>query len=132
GIEIGGTKLQLGVGDGDSPQFAAFERYSIEPTRGAEGIIRQIESAARPLVKRFDIERVGIGFGGPVDSAAGRVITSHQIAGWTGFALADWVEQALGRPAVVGNDCDCAALAEARCGAGQGHRTVFYVTVGTG
>jgi len=132
GIEIGGTKLQIGVGDGVRAQFAALERYSIEPARGAEGILRQIESAAPQLVKRFNVERIGIGFGGPVDGAAGRVITSHQIAGWTGFALAEWVETALGRPAIVGNDCDCAALAEARYGAGQGHRTVFYVTAGTG
>src|SRR5262245_54535133 len=132
GIEIGGTKLQLGVGDGVRPQFAALERYSIEPSRGAEGILRQIQSAAPQLVQQFGVERIGIGFGGPVDSAAGTVITSHQIDGWTGFALADWVEQTIGRPAVVGNDCDCAALAEARCGAGAGHRTVFYVTVGTG
>lgn len=132
GIEIGGTKLQLGVGDGVRPQFVAFERHAIDPDRGAAGIIEQIRSAARELLKRFDVERIGFGFGGPVDSTAGRVITSHQIAGWTGFALADWAEHALGRPAVVGNDCDCAALAEARFGAGGGYRTVFYVTVGTG
>jgi glucokinase len=33
---------------------------------------------------------------------------------------------------VLGNDCDSAALAEARHGAGAGKQTVFYVTVGTG
>jgi glucokinase len=32
----------------------------------------------------------------------------------------------------IGNDCDCAALAEARFGAGCGAASVFYVTVGTG
>jgi glucokinase len=32
----------------------------------------------------------------------------------------------------LGNDCNVAALAEARFGAGQGARRVFYVTVGTG
>lgn len=132
GIEIGGTKLQLGVGDGDRPEFAALERRSIDAGRGAEGILQQIRSVAGELVQRFDVERVGFGFGGPVDGAAGRVITSHQVAGWTGFALADWCQESLGRPAVLGNDCDCAALAEARYGAGQGQRTVFYVTVGTG
>ena len=132
GIEIGGTKLQLGVGDGVRPQFEALERLNIEPARGAEGILEQIRSAGAELVRRFDIERVGFGFGGPVDGAAGRVITSHQIDGWTGFELVDWVQESLGRPAVLGNDCDCAALAEARYGAGQGERTVFYVTVGTG
>jgi glucokinase len=32
----------------------------------------------------------------------------------------------------LGNDCDCAALAEACFGAGKGKRSLFYVTVGTG
>lgn len=132
GIEIGGTKLQLGVGDGVGPHLEALERYDVAQENGAAGILRQIEAAAVKLRQQFDLRRVGFGFGGPVDGIAGRVITSHQIEGWTGLALADWVRERLNLPAVVGNDCDCAALAEARYGAGQGHRTVFYITVGTG
>ncbi len=76
--------------------------------------------------------RLGIGFGGPVDTAAGRVIVSHQVDGWRDFPLASWCHQTLGVPAVLGNDCDSAALAEATYGAGRGRETVFYVTVGTG
>ncbi len=132
GIEIGGTKLQLGVGDGEHAHFEALERYDVNPQHGAEGILRQIADSARNLCSRFNIQRVGFGFGGPVDGSSGRVITSHQIEGWTDCALVDWVHESLSLPAVLGNDCDCAALAEARYGAGQGHRTVFYVTVGTG
>jgi len=132
GIEIGGTKLQLGVGDGHRAHLAALERLDVNPQHGAEGILRQIEDSARSLSGRCDIQGVGIGFGGPVDGPAGRVITSHQIEGWTGCALVDWVQETLSLPAALGNDCDCAALAEARYGAGQGHRTVFYITVGTG
>ena len=132
GIEIGGTKLQLGVGNGDRAHFEALERHDVVPERGAAGILEQIQVAAERLMQRLDIQRVGFGFGGPVDGTTGRVITSHQIEGWTGIALADWVQDKLQLPAVLGNDCDCAALAEARYGAGQGHRTVFYITVGTG
>ena len=132
GIEIGGTKLQLGVGRGDRAHFEAIERYDVAPERGAEGILQQIHVSVQGLMQRFDIRRVGVGFGGPVDGTTGRVITSHQIDGWTGLALVDWVQDKLQLPAVLGNDCDCAALAEARYGAGRGHRTVFYITVGTG
>jgi glucokinase len=84
------------------------------------------------LLQRFEISRLGIGFGGPVDSAAGRVIISHQVDGWEDFPLAAWCRNTLGVPTVLGNDCDSAALAEARYGAGRGKATVFYVTVGTG
>ena len=132
GIEIGGTKLQLGIGNSERAHLDALERYDVVPERGAEGILEQIRDSAQGLRQRFDIQRVGFGFGGPVDGTTGRVITSHQIEGWTGLELIDSARDHLNLPAVIGHDCDCAALAEARYGAGQGHRTVFYITVGTG
>lgn len=132
GIEIGGTKLQLGVGQGDGSTFAALIRRAVDPQRGAAGILAQIESAADMLVQQHRIQRIGIGFGGPVDSEQGRVITSHQVSGWQGIELADWCQRRWGIPAVLANDCDAAALAEARFGAGREAHTVYYVTVGTG
>lgn len=132
GIEIGGTKLQLAVGAGDGSPFVKLERAEIDAARGAEGIREQILHAGRFLMSRHDVARIGIGFGGPIDSAAGRTITSHQVPGWDDFPLVEWCGEKLGKPAVLGNDCDVAALAEARFGAGRGHRVVFFTTVGTG
>jgi len=132
GIEVGGTKLQLGIGAGDGSGFVAFERRNIDITKGAAGILAQIEHTGHELVAAHPVQRVGIGFGGPVDSTLGRVITSIQVAGWDDVPLAAWCEEKFGVPAVLGNDCDCAALAEASFGAGKDSRTVFYVTVGTG
>lgn len=132
GIEIGGTKLQLGVGKGDGSPPIALERRDVNARRGAEGILQQIRETGAELARTHDIERIGIGFGGPVLADQGRVIRSHQIDGWDDFPLAAWCQENLGRPAVIGNDCDVAAVAEARCGAGRDRRIVFYVTVGTG
>src|SRR5688572_14727608 len=132
GIEIGGTKLQLGVGSGQDAELAALVRYDVDPQRGAPGILEQIESSAAALLQKHSIERVGFGFGGPCDAAAGLVTKSHQVGGWEGFPLARWCRESLGRPAAIGNDCDVAALAEARHGAGRGAACVLYVTVGTG
>lgn len=132
GIEIGGTKLQLGVGGGDGGELVALERRDIEPQRGAAGILQQIETVGAGLLQKHHVSRIGVGFGGPVDAAAGRVVKSHQVDGWENAPLADWCASALGRPAVIGNDCDVAALAEARFGAGRGKAIVFFVTVGTG
>jgi glucokinase len=132
GIEIGGTKLQLGVG-GDPPgTLAAVERRQVDPRRGAAGILDQIQAAARSLAAQYPVERIGIGFGGPVDTTRGRAIKSHQVSGWDDMPLVEWCEEQIKAPAVIGNDCDLAALAEARFGAGRGRATVFYVTVGTG
>jgi glucokinase len=132
GIEIGGTKLQLGVGSGEGPPLVALERRAVERSAGAAGILGEIEAAARPLLAAHAILGVGFGFGGPVDAARGRAVKSHHVAGWDDFPLVDWCRERLGLPAVVGNDCDLAGLAEARFGAGRGERVVLYVTVGTG
>lgn len=132
GIEIGGTKLQLGVGRDDGSPLVALERATVDPVRGAAGILEQIERLGTALMQKHAIERIGIGFGGPVDAVRGRTIKSHQIHGWEDVALTAWCERIFNKPTAIGNDCDVAALAEARYGAGQGRGIVFYVTVGTG
>ncbi len=131
GIEIGGTKLQLGVGRGDG-KLIALERAEVERSQGAQAIRERIQSIAHTLAAKHAITRVGIGFGGPIDTGRGRTITSHQVAGWDDFPLVEWIADQLSLPAVLGNDADVAALAEARYGAGRGANPVFYVTVGTG
>ena len=65
GIEIGGTKLQLGVSDGSGPGFQEFVRMDVDRSAGASGILEQIKSAAPTLIEKHDVERVGFGFGGP-------------------------------------------------------------------
>jgi len=132
GIEIGGTKLQLGVGTGKGPSFAAFRRLNVDPSRGAFGIRTQIEQAGRELMAECPFQAIGFGFGGPINAAAGTVTTSHQITGWDNFPLAAWCGDIFAVPTFLGNDCDMAALAEARYGAGRDKNSVLYITVGTG
>ncbi len=132
GIEIGGTKLQFGVGSGTGDPFVDFVRRDIDRKAGAAGIQRQILEVGRELVAKHGIVRVGYGFGGPVFGSAGIVQTSHQVHGWDRFPMVEWTARELGVPARLGNDCDVAALAEACYGAAKEVRTSFYVTVGTG
>ncbi len=137
GVEIGGTKLQLGVGRGRG-EIVALRRLAVDPIRRATGIREQIAGAFPDLVSEAGLERraiaaVGVGFGGPVDTSRGRIERSYQIDGWEDFPLADWVRAELGVPTVViHNDADSAGLAEARFGAGQGHSPLLYITVGSG
>lgn len=136
GIEIGGTKLQLGLGAGDG-HIAALWRGAVNPAEGGEGIRKQIERAVPELLAKANLDRgalrgAGIGFGGPTDDATRTVIKSHQIAGWDGFPLADWVSDLVGVPAVLCNDADVAGLGEALFGAGKGLSPVFYITIGSG
>ena len=66
GIEIGGTKLQFGVGQGDGSEFVAFERRDVDIGRGGPGIREQIREVGRELVAAHGVHRVAYGFGGPV------------------------------------------------------------------
>src|SRR5437660_9677861 len=136
GIEIGGTKLQLGVG-ADDGLLAGLWRGPVDVAAGPEGIRRQITAAVLELLAKANIDRsrlkgVGIGFGGPVDDATRTVIKSHQIEGWDDFPLADWISDLVGLPAVLGNDADVAGLGEALFGAGKGFSPIFYITLGSG
>src|SRR6516164_647383 len=136
GIEIGGTKLQLGIGQGDGV-LAGLWRETVVVADGPEGIRRQITRAVPELLAKSGIDRaqlqgVGIGFGGPVDDNTRTVIKSHQIEGWDNFPLADWISDVVKLPAILGNDADCAGLAEALFGAGKGFSPIFYITIGSG
>ncbi len=136
GIEIGGTKLQLGIGPDDGV-LRGLWRGAVDVAAGPEGIRRQIVAAVPELLAKAGIERgelrgVGIGFGGPVDDATHTVIKSHQIEGWDDFPLADWIAEVVGLPAALGNDADVAGLAEALHGAGKGLSPIFYITIGSG
>lgn len=136
GIEIGGTKLQLGLGPGDG-QMTALWRGDVDVVKGPEGIRHQIQSAVPILLNQARVSRdlvqgVGIGFGGPVDDVTRTIIKSHQIEGWDNFPLADWISEITGWPAVLGNDADVAGLAEAVFGAGKGLSPIFYITIGSG
>jgi glucokinase len=137
GIEIGGTKLQLGIGQGQG-SLLALERLRVDPSRGASGILDQIQTAfpallAKTKLDRRQIRAVGIGFGGPIDGRQGQTQRSFQVSGWDDFPLVAWIDEHLGVPRVIlENDADSAALAEARFGAGIGHSPLLYMNVGSG
>lgn len=131
GIEIGGTKLHLVLGD-HSGVIHQRRRFAVEPARSAEGIRAQIAQAIPELLGDGGVAAVGVGFGGPVDSRTGVIHCSHQVPGWDEFSLADWLQTQTGVSVAVDNDANVAVLAEARRGAGVGFDPVFYVTLGSG
>ena len=66
GIEIGGTKLQLGLGPGDGTIHALW-RGAVVPADGADGIRQQIEVAIPQLLAnakrgKDELKGAGIGF----------------------------------------------------------------------
>ena len=131
GIEIGGTKLQLVIGNGQA-DIQDRHRFKVDPTRGGAGIRKLLQKSLPALLKHHHPTAVGVGFGGPVDPASGTIRCSHQIAGWADFPLGSWLAELTQLPVSVDNDANTAALAEACLGAGRDVNPVFYVTLGSG
>jgi glucokinase len=131
GVEIGGTKLQFGVCDKQG-RLQSLRRVAVVRRGGRVKIMLQMSHEIQLLLGAHRVKAIGVGFGGPVDTEQGRVVKSHQVAGWSGFKLRCWCEKEFGLPAIVQNDSKCATLAEARVGAGRRQRVVFYTNIGTG
>jgi glucokinase len=131
GIEIGGTKLQLALGDA-AATILEKRKLTVDPALGAEGIRRQIERCLPELLRDRALAGAGVGFGGPVDWRSGKIACSHQIEGWSGFDLGGWLKERVGAPVLVDNDANLGALGEATRGAGAAYNPVFYVTLGSG
>jgi glucokinase len=131
GIEIGGTKLQIVVGDA-SARILERHRFDVDRARGGEGIREQIQTALAGLIPTHQPAALGVGFGGPVDWRTGQICCSHQIEGWSGFPLGDWLGSLVRIPVRVDNDANIATLAEATLGAGIDRNPVFYITLGSG
>lgn len=132
-IDIGGTKIAVGVVDNDG-RVVGRRECRTDPERGYhDGIARMIamlrETAARAKV---ELRGIGIGCTGPVDPFAGVLGSVDLLPGWQGGAIVAGLTEAFGVPVAMENDADAAGLAEAVWGAGRGKRRFLYVTVGTG
>ncbi len=130
GIEIGGTKLQLVLGDDEARILERF-RLTVDPEQGARGIKKQIRETL-DKIRLHSVSSIGIGFGGPVDHQTGKILTSYQVSGWGDFVLQEWLEKLTRIPVWIDNDANVAALGESLFGAGADCEQVFYVTIGSG
>ena len=131
GIEIGGTKLQLVLGN-DAGEILERRRLTVEAAGGAAGIRTQIQRTLPELMSMARVAAIGVGFGGPVAWRTGKICRSHQVEGWSEFDLREWLTGLAGVPVFVDNDANVATLGEANHGAGIGFNPVFYVTLGSG
>jgi glucokinase len=138
GIEIGGTKIQVGIGSTNGKLLPrGIIRKQVIQENGAAGIQYDLISMIEELLASqhlslLNIEKIGIGFGGILDSNQGIVLKSFQIDGWDHFPLREWAEKQWRKPVLIQNDASTAGLAEALHGSGRGYSRIFYMTIGSG
>ena len=136
GIDIGGTKLAVGLATADGTLLAEARRPS-GAEDGPEAVIGRILELTRGVVDEAglgleEVERIGIGCGGPLDPWRGVIRNALNMPGWIDIPIVARVEKELGRPAFLDNDANAAALGEHRFGAGRGVDNLVYLTVSTG
>lgn len=136
GVEIGGTKLQAALGTRDG-EILERERGAAPASEGAGAILSWFDLSVPRLLKAAKardakVAGIGVGFGGPVETATGKALTSHQVGGWSGYPLRRHFEERFGLPAHVGNDANVSGWAEYCRGAGMGTRTFVYMNIGSG
>ncbi len=127
-LEAGGTKMVLGVFDGEG---RLLEKTRI-PTRTPDKTMPEMIA----FFQEQRIEKMGIGTFGPVDLRKGSpdfgTITATPKLDWRNYPMLRTFQEALGVPAAIDTDVNAAALAEVRMGAARGCGNAVYVTVGTG
>ena len=129
-IDIGGTKFALALFE----DHRMIERAggSTDRAGGPHSMLDRIGAICADWKAHYQIGRCGIGFGGPVDFRAQRVVRSTHVPGWENFDLSREVEELAGVRPIMDNDANLGALGESVYGAGRGYRPLFYMTLSTG
>jgi len=130
GIDIGGTKCAVSLGNRESEVLARRELATVkDPGEMLEAIFAEAGS----LMKEGEsLEAIGIVCGGPLDIARGRIMSPPNLPRWDDIAVVEYFSGKFGVPGFLQNDANAGALAEWRLGAGRGSNNMMFCTMGTG
>jgi glucokinase len=136
GIDIGGTKMALGLVD-QAGRIVASQVIATEAERGFERAVSRIIETGKMLTARYGIAAselagVGIGCTGPVDPRRGTIDNPYTLEGWDNCDIVSPLRDALGLEVRLENDADAAAVGEWVAGAGRGIDRLVMLTFGTG
>ncbi len=136
GIDLGGTFIKGGIVN-EKGEIIVCDKTPTEVEKGDKGVAKNIASLALDLLSRAglttaDVEGLGIGSPGMIDSAEGNVVYANNL-GWNNFKICDELSSLLGGIKVkIGNDANVAALGEVKFGAAKEHNSIVMITLGTG
>jgi glucokinase len=128
-IDIGGTKLLAAVARADGTIGDAVRRAT--PRTG--DVVAAIGEMLDGVRDGQPLDAIGVAAPGPFDRGRGELVNPPGMsADWHRVEIARPLRDRFGCRVLVENDANCAALAEARLGAGRGARLAVYYTVSTG
>lgn len=135
-LDVGGTKLAVGIADATSGEWLALRRGPTPPD-GVAGLAALCSLADEVVRQATDegagqVRGIGVSFGGHVDSATGVVRRSVQVPGWEDVPLSALLADRFGARTELCNDGTAGAVGEWADGAGRGLSNLVYLTVSTG
>ena len=136
GVDLGGTKLAVGVVDSGGKivgESVTYDHKGLAEEEVLDRVERNIDAAlAASGAGRADVKGVGILFPGHIRWPEGLTLTTSNLLGFKLFPLRARMEARLGIPCLADNDCNAHALGEYRYGAGRGSQHMVFMTVSTG
>ncbi|WP_249999577.1 ROK family protein [Actinoplanes sp. M2I2] len=134
-LDVGGTGMKCALVRPDGTVHHT-ERHPTLAERGPDAVLETILDVADGLAAKARADGLepvaaGVAVPGVVDEENGLAVWSSNV-GFRDVPVRARVEERLGVPAVLGHDVRVGGIAEARLGAGQGHRHVLFVAIGTG
>lgn len=126
GIDIGGTDVKFGVIDENNN--LVYKDSIPTVTESESALIDSLSNKCNEILGKYHVNSIGIG-------TPGIIRNKHVTAGNLPFKntnLEKLMAERLSLPVSVSNDANCAALGEARCGAGKDVKNLVMVTLGTG
>ncbi|MGB5824718.1 MAG: ROK family protein [Proteocatella sp.] len=135
GIDLGGTNIKGGLVNSDN-EILYTKSIKTMPERGFEAVAQDIANLLIDMtlesgIKMQDVEYIGIGSPGAIDSKRGVVYFAGNL-GWENAHLGEYIAQKLNKQVYVGNDANCAALGEYLTGAQNKYESMAMITIGTG
>ncbi|MDQ1462053.1 MAG: glucokinase [Actinomycetota bacterium] len=130
-VDIGGTKLDVGIVDADGRVRDRRVVATPHPT-DAETLFAALTAAIDDLDPGpHRPDAVGVGCGGPM-TRGGEAVSPLNIRAWRGFPLRARLAEHSGLPVCIDNDAKALARAEGWLGAAAGVRDYIAMVVSTG
>lgn len=128
-IDIGGTKCLASVTRDSGRPGPALLRPTPRQADPADFLAEILDD----LRAGEELEAVAVSTPGPFDRGSATLLNPPGLSeGWWGLDLRATLGRRFDCAVYAENDANCAAIAEARFGAGRGFGTVVYYTVSTG
>lgn len=136
GIDIGGTKICVCIGDHTGKIFAS-QRILTQPLKGWENGLRAIRELILKMLQEEHIDlkqigAIGISSPGPISTKEGKMLKPPNLPNWENAPLVQYFKDAFQKEVMMNNDANAAGVAEYQFGGSKGTPNLVYLTCSTG